>query len=164
MKVYITYDRYERDEWYNIFHVSTDKEESIKHCKEVDLPDFISYGPDDCHSFQIQEVEMTPEEYEQFMSWVEDENHTLDNYGDESSDLFKKMYEYFDRLGDPKFQSEIILSTDGCSDNVDIIHYYGRKKGLDTSDDDIYYDIEEELFNNEELYEKVLKDYINDTY
>ena len=164
MKVYITYDRYERDEWYNIFHVTTDREESIKHCKEVDLPDFISYGPDDCHSFQIQEVEMTQEEYEQFKSWVDDDSQSLENYGDESSDLFKKMYEYFDRLGDPKFRSEILLSTDGCSDNVDIVHFYGKQKGLDTTDDDIYYDLEEELFNDEELYDKVLKQYIEETY
>lgn len=164
MKVYITYDRYERDEWYNIYHVTTDKEESIKHCKEEDLPNFISYGPDDYHSFQIQEVEMTQEEYEQFKSWVDDDSQSLENYGDKSSDLFKKMYEYFDRLGDPKYRSEIILSTDGCSDNVDIVHFYGKQKGLDTSDDNIYYDIEEELFNDEELYKKVLKDYINNTY
>jgi hypothetical protein len=164
MRVYITYDRYERDEWYNIYHLSTDREESIKHCKEVDLPDFISYGPDDCHSFQIQEVEMTPEEYEQFKSWVDDDSQSLENYGDKSSDLFKKMYEYFDRTGDPKFRSEIILSTDGCTDNVDIVHYYGKQKGLNTKDDDIYYDLEEELFNDEELYNKILKDYINDTY
>lgn len=164
MKVYITYDRYERDEWYNIFYASTDREESIKHCKEVDLPNFISYGPDDCHSFQIQEVEMTQEEYEQFKSWMEDDSQSLENYGDKSSDLFKKMYEYFDRLGDPKYRSEIILSTDGCSDNVDIVHFYGKQKGLDTTDDDIYYDLEEEIFNDEELYDKVLKQYIEETY
>lgn len=158
MKVYITYDRYEKDEWYNIYYVSTDREDSIRHCKETDLVDFISYGPDDCHSFQLQEVEMTPEEYETFKSWVDDDSQSLENYGDKSSDLFKKMVEIFDS------DSEVIISTDGCTDNVDIIHFYGNQKGLDTEDSDIYYDIEEELFNNQELYDKVLKDYINETY
>ena len=162
MKVYITYDRYERDEWYNIYYVTTDKEESIKHCKEEDLIDFISYGPDDCHSFQIQEVEMTTEEYKQFNSWVDDDSQSLENYGDKSSDLFKKMYNYYDKLGEPGY--EVILSTDGCTDNVDLIHFYGTQNGLDTEDDEVYYEVQEELFNDEELYLKVLKDYINETY
>ena len=51
MKVYICYDRYEHDEWFNVFYVDTNRDESIRHCKEIDLPDFLSCGPDDCHSF-----------------------------------------------------------------------------------------------------------------
>jgi hypothetical protein len=162
MKVYITYDRYERDEWYNIYHVSTDREESIRHCKEEDLVNFISYGPDDCHSFQLQEVEMTEEQYDTLMKWIEEEQ-SLENYGKESSDFFKFMVDLFDRTGVAGDTSRII-STDGCSDNADIVHYYGSQKGLDTKDDDVYYELEEELFDNEDLYKKVLKEYINATY
>lgn len=162
MKVYITYDRYERDEWYNIYHISTGKDESIKHCKEKDLVDFISYGPDDCHSFQLQEVEMTEEQYKTLMKWIE-EDQSLENYGDRSSDFFKFMVELFDETGDVEVL-ETIIFTDGCSDNVDIVHYYGNQKGLDTEDDDVYYDLSEELFDDEALYEKVLKDYINEIY
>lgn len=162
MKVYITYDRYERDEWYNIYFISLNRDESIRHCIEEDLVDFISYGPDDCHSFQLQEVEMTKEQYNNFMRCY-NEDQSLENYGDESSELFKIMVDIFDETGVVGDVSTII-STDGCSDNVDIIHYYGNQKGLDTDDDDVYYDIEEELFNDDELYTKVLKDYIRDTY
>lgn len=162
MKVYITYDRYERDEWFNIFRVGTDREESIRLCKEQDLVDFISYGPDDCHSFQLQEIEMTQEEYDQFKKWVE-EDPNPENFGKSSSELFKFMVELFDSTG-VMGDDSVIISTDGCTDNVDVIHFYGKQKGLDTTDDDIYYDLEEELFNDEELYEKVLKEYINDVY
>ena len=162
MKVYITYDRYERDEWYNMFYISTNKEDSIKHCKEIDLPDFISYGPDDCHSFQLQEVEMTKEQYDTFMKWV-NEDQSLENYGSKSSELFKFMVDIFDET-DVVGNVTTIISTDGCTDNVDIVHYYGNKKGLDTEDDEIFYDLETELFSDEKLYEKILKEYINDTY
>lgn len=162
MKVYITYDRYERDEWYNIYHVSTDRDESIKHCKEEDLVNFISYGPDDCHSFQLQEVEMTKKQYDTLMKWIE-EDQSLENYGADSSDFFKFMVDLFDETG-VVGNTSTIISTDGCSDNNDIVHFYGSQKGLDTEDDDVYYDLEEELFNDEDLYEKVLKDYINKTY
>ena len=162
MKVYITYDRYERDEWYNIYHTSTDKEESIKHCKEVDLPSFLEYGPDDCHSFQLQEVEMTQEEYDQFMKWY-NEDQSLENYGDRSSDLFKKMVEFYDQTGynDPT----VLISTDGCSDFYDILKYYGQMKGIDPEDfDDLEDDLQMELCEDDELYKKVLRQYINDTY
>lgn len=162
MKVYITYDRYERDEWYNICHVTTDRDESIKHCKEEDLVKFISYGPDDCHSFQLQEVEMTEEQYNTLMKWIE-EDVSLENYGEESSDFFKFMVDLFDATGVAGNKS-VIISTDGCSDNDDIVHYYGKKKGLNTSDDDVFYELQEELFNDEELYEKVLKEYIKANY
>ncbi len=162
MKVYITYDRYERDEWYNIFYVSTDRDESIKHCLEVDLIDFISYGPDDCHSFQLQEVEMTNKQYEQFTKWIK-EDQSLEDYGSKSSDLYKFMYNLYDESG-VVGDTSTLISTDGCSDNVDIVHYYGNQLGLDTEDDDIYYEVQEKLYDDEELYTKVLKDYIKDTY
>ena len=163
MKVYITYDRYERDEWYSIYNISLDREESIKHCKEVDLPSFLEYGPDDCHSFQLQEVEMTREEYDQFMKWY-NEDQSLENYGDRSSDLFKKMVEIYDRpMGnrDP----QLIINTDGCSDFYDLLRYYGQMKGIDPEDfDDLEDDLQMELCDDEELYKKVLRQYINDTY
>jgi hypothetical protein len=162
MKVYITYDRYERDEWYSIYHVTTDRDEAIKHCKEEDLVKFISYGPDDCHSFQLQEVEMTEEQYNTLMKWIE-EDVSLENYGEGSSDFFKFMVDLFDATGVVGNKS-VIISTDGCSDNDDIVHYYGSLKGLDTKDDNIYYDLSEELFNDEVLYEKILKDYIDKNY
>lgn len=162
MKVYITYDRYERNEWFSIYHVSTDKRESIKHCKEEDLIDFISYGPDDCHSFQLQEVEMTEREYNTLLKWIE-ENQSLENHGDESSDFFKFMVDIYKRTGIVG-GSTILISTDGCTDNIDIVHYYGKKIGEDTSDDDIFYDIQELLYDDEDIYLEVLKEYIKDTY
>ena len=162
MKVYITYDRYERDEWYSIYNISLDREESIRHCKEVDLPSFLEYGPDDCHSFQLQEVEMAQEEYDLFMKWYS-EDQSLENYGDRSSDLFKKMVEFYDQTGynDPN----VLISTDGCSDFYDILKYYGQMKGIDPEDfDDLEDDLQYELCSDDELYGKVLRQYINDTY
>jgi hypothetical protein len=165
MKVYITYDRYERNEWFNVFHISLDREESIKHCKEVDLVDFISYGPDDCHSFQLQEVEMTQEQYDQLMKWYTDDSSTLEDMGDESSDYYKFMCKVFDKVGLVGHEDEILISTDGCTDNVEIVYFYGKEQGLDIDeDDDEYYELEEELFDNEDLYTEVLKRYINETY
>ena len=163
MKVYVVYDRYEHDEWYDIYHVDTDKESAIRHCKEVDLPKFITYGPDDCHSFQLQEVEMTEAEYNDFMRMIE-ENQSLENWGDRSSDLFKKMVEIYDRPMGNRDHS-LIINTDGCSDAVEILMYYAQQKGIEAEDfEDVEDDLQMELFNDEELLTKVVKDYVNDTY
>lgn len=67
MEVYITYDRYEHDEWYDISWIGINKEQAIKQFKEQELPSFLEYGPDDCHSFQLVEVVMSTnsKEYDQ---------------------------------------------------------------------------------------------------
>ena len=159
MKVYIIYDRYEHDEWFNIDYVGTDREESIKKFKEECLPDFISYGPDDCHSYQLQEVEMNNNQYYMFMEWYE-EDSSPDN---ESSDLYKFMVNLFDETG-VVGNTSVLCCTDGCSDNIDIVHFYGQSKGLDTEDDEVFDTVQEELFDDEDLYQKVLKKYIKKYY
>lgn len=168
MKVYITYDRYERDEWYSIYHIGLDRDESIRHCKEEDLPSFIEYGPDDCHSFQLQEVKMTKKEYDQFMKWY-NEDQSLEDWGDESSDLYKKMFEICNRIGCVEDENEILISTDGCSDFYEIVRYYGvfyKDKDIEDFDvdSDDFDDYREELYSDDDLFVKVLKEYINDTY
>jgi hypothetical protein len=93
--VYICFDRYEEDEWYNVFFISTDRDESIRKCKEETLPNFLDHGPDDCHSFQLVEVEMSEKDYDRLLKWNNDPNQTLENYGDESSDYFVWMYKLY---------------------------------------------------------------------
>lgn len=163
MKIYITYDRYENDEWYNIYNVDTNRENAVKHCKEVDLPKFLSYGPDDCHSFQLQEVEMTESEYQDFMRMI-NEDQSLENYGNDSSDLFMKMVEIYD-LPMGNRSPELIINTDGCSDIPEIIQYYAQQKGIEAEDfEDVEDDLQMELFGNDELLFKVIQEYVNDTY
>ena len=169
MKVYICYDRYERDEWYNVFFISTDRDESIRHCKEIDLPNFLGYGPDDCHSFQLVEVKLTKKQYEQLLIWYNDNTQSLEDYGDESSDYYHFMYDLYD----DKYETETIIWTDGCSDSYEIVRYYSvnyKNKDVDEVSEhdwlftDEYDDFYEELTSDEELFEKVIKEYVRDNY
>ena len=65
----------------------------------------------------------------------------------------------------PWVSSETLLSTDGCSDFYRIIEYYGQMKGIDPEDyEDFEDELQEELCGDDELYKKVLKQYINDNY
>ncbi len=154
MKVYITYDRYEHDEWFNIYQITTKMSEVRKEYKK-NLIDFISYGPDDCHSYQIQIVDLTKEEYELLKSHVD---NTIDD-DDEFMELMIKIYDECRWCHYP--DSNCLISTDGCSDNVDMVDFWIEYKGLDEDDRD---QIEEDIYNDENLYQKVLKKYINNTY
>lgn len=159
MNVYLTYDRYEHDEWYYVYNIETNKRRAIKYFKETALVDFISYGPDDCHSFQLQRIVMSAKEYKRLCYLVENEgNHTCDT----SDELKELLIRIFDE--DDEFEVETLYSTDGCSDNWDLIKFYCEEVGFDSENDDEFNQAQEILFNDDELYEKMLKKYIKLTY
>jgi hypothetical protein len=151
VRVYITYDRYEHDEWLSIYTIETNKQRAIKKFKEEDLPSFLGYGPDDCHSFQLQKVEMSKSLYDNLLKW----NESSDKYDEEN--LKELLIAIFDE--EEEFEVETLYSTDG-SDNWDLLRFYASINGLDYDDDDVAEEIQEKLFNNDELYNEVLKKYI----
>ena len=155
MRVYITYDRYEHDEWLSIYTIETNKQRAIKKFKEEDLPSFLGYGPDDCHSFQLQKVEMSKSLYDNILKW----NESSDKYDEEN--LKELLIAIFDE--EEEFEVETLYSTDG-SDNWDLLRFYASINGLDYDDDDVAEEIQEKLFNNDELYNEVLKKYISLNY
>ena len=72
-----------------------------------------------------------------------------------------------------KYETETIISTDGCSDSYEIVRYYSvHYKNKDIEDvsehdwlfTDEYNEYYEELINDEELCKKVIKEYVRDTY
>ena len=166
MKVYIIYDRYERNEWFCVDYIGTRKSDSIKMFKEKCLPEFICYGPDDCHSYQLQVVEMTKKQYEQLLEW--DKN--CESLESESSPYYQFMCEVYDNCD---WDNDIIMGSDGCSEYSNIVRYYGLVcKGLTnqvvdqydwvfTNEYEQYY---EELMNDDDLFERMCKNYIRDNF
>ena len=76
-------------------------------------------------------------------------------------------------LYDDKYKTETIIWTDGCSDLYDIVRYYSvhyKNKDVDEVSEhdwlftDEYDEFYEELTSDEELFEKVIKEYVRDTY
>ena len=154
MNVYICYDRYERDEWYSVYHIETNKNRAIKHFREVDLIDFLSYGPDDCHSFVLQQVIMTAKQYHRLCYLVENEgNHTCDT-SDELKDLLISIYD------ESEFDVYTLMSTDGCTDNFELLKFYCVVNGLDPENYDNINDAQDALYDDEDLYLIWLKRYI----
>ena len=171
MKVYVCLDRYEHNEWIRVFYVGTDRDESIKHCKEVDLPDFLNYGPDDCHSFKLIEVEMTKPTFKKLLKWVEEFGSCEGTEKDQ--EFYEFMVDLYEEHGELSDVLETIIFTDGCSDYTEIVRYYSvfyKNKDIEEVGEfewiysDEYNEYYEELMNDDELCTKVIKEYVQDTY
>ena len=151
MKFYITYDMYEHDEWlFNIYQI-TPKMSEVKKDYKKNLLDFLNYGPDACHSYQIQIVDLTEEDYKLLSSQV---GKIIDSTDKEVCELMK-------RIGDECTwcqydDTNCLLCTDGCTD-IDNLDDSLRNQGLD--DDEI-----EQIYYDEDQYKKQLKKYIDETY
>lgn len=159
MNVYITYDRYEHNEWLSVYHIETNKQRAIKHFRETDLIDFLSYGPDDCHSFQLQKVVLSKSQYDKLCYLVETEKDCESCYEQELKEMLIAFFEE-----DEEYDVETLASTDGCSDNIELAEYYCDKLGIDEEDEDKREEIKEKVWNDEELYLKVLKEWIKLNY
>ena len=165
IKVYITYDRYEHDEWFEVYHLGRNYDKAHQKCIEEDLPSFISYGPDDCHSFQLQELEMSEYMYRKLRKLVNKNEFTPDEQT-EFDNLMERIY-------DGEFTTETFLFTDGCSDYYEIIRYHcGDEPDPDNYEDEDEYNNAmseyeakaDELRSDNELFDKVLKEYIVSAY
>lgn len=164
MDVYITYDRYEHNEWFNVYYLGTNYDKAYKHCIEEDLPSFIEYGPDDCHSFQLQKIVISQYMYNKLRKWVKADKLDAEEQ--------KKFDEFMEKVYDNYFDSESILFTDGCSDYHAIIEYYcGEEPDCDDYDEEeyeqalaAYEEKVDEIRSNNELFGKILREYVVATY
>ena len=156
MKVYIIYDRYEHDEWFQIYNICKSIEEVKKVYKEI-LIDFLEYGPDDCHSFQCQEVEVT-----------DDQLKILEDYmnGDESDEGYDLMVQIYDDCRWCQYpDTNCLFCTDGCSDNVEVFEEYMSEQYPDIEEEsDEWFELQEEFYNDEDLYKTELEKYIDRNY
>lgn len=156
MKVYIIYDRYEHDEWYDISWIGTNKEQAIKQFKEQELPSFLEYGPDDCHSFQLVEVEMTDQEYKDLLDQVKNGEEIYSG-----TQLYNTLYHIYHE----DVPVNEIYVTDGCSDNYEVKNLYMSTNYPDLEEEsDEYYDKEVEFYQDDDLYREYVKKYIELNY
>ena len=158
MLVYITYDRYECDEWYQIYHISKTRSGILKTLKQ-DLIDFLTYGPDDCHSFQCQRIEMSEDDYKKL---IELNGGTDASNDPEDSDLIEFMIPIFEESG--RSPNSLILSTDGPSEWFEMVDYYNtyiRQKGQRKLEYDEFFEL---MDSNPGLQAKVLNEYIRDAW
>jgi hypothetical protein len=161
MKVYITYFRYDRNENYDIYHIDLSKKSSIKHLKEHDVPSFLGYGPDDVSYLVLKEVDMSKSDLT-----------TLINLSINSRDYDNELIKFMTEIHEGDGEEIYFTSGDEVWEVLEYFRTSGNYDldtllGVDTSsvdDDDLSEMCQEKLFEDDDLFDKVLKDYINIYY
>jgi hypothetical protein len=83
------------------------------------------------------------------------------------------MVDMYEERGEYSEVTETLIWTDGCSDFYEIVRYYSvfyKDKDIEEVSDhdwlftDEYDEFYEELTSDDELCEKVIKEYVQDTY
>lgn len=145
-KVFINFTSYDGNEWVVIHHVGTDMTESVQEFKK-NLKDYLSIGPDDCHSFNLIKVNLKNKDYDRLMTI------TLQNDLDEDDlEFFTELEETYD------FD---YICYDDHSGNYEIVKLYCEDNSLDSEDDDVFEDVFELLMNDEDLYETYINKYLD---
>jgi hypothetical protein len=145
-KVFINFTSYDGNEWVVIHHVGTDMTESVQEFKK-NLKDYLSIGPDDCHSFNLIKVNLKNKDYDRLMTI------TLQN------DLDEDDLEFFTEL-EETYNFDYICYDDH-SGNYEIVKLYCEDNNLDSEDDDVFEDVFELLMNDEYLYETYINKYLD---
>ena len=166
MRVYVTYFRYDRGETYSIYHLDTSMRNSIKHWKEEDLPNFLGYGPDDVSQLYLIRCNLTKTEVE-----VLKESMTSGNEDDiEFNNLIDSIHKETD-------DNDLIYCTTG-DENFDVLQwfqerfrwfinpldYWETEDDIPTDEDELNEELQQILFDDEQVFDLVLKRYIHTHY
>lgn len=161
MRVYITYFRYDRGETYSLYHIDKNKSSSIQHYKEKDLPSFLGYGPDDVSQLYLVRCDLTKSDFDFLKDHME--NPSSDEYDVEFYGIMEDLHDTMDN-------DDIIYSTTG-DENFEVLEYFCSNcnpsdylTDIPEDEDDLKDELQHVLFDNDSIYEKILKEYINRYY
>lgn len=156
MKVYITYFRYDRGEQYSIYNLDTSLQRSVKSWYNEDLPNFLGYGPDDVSQLYLVKCSLPKSDVEIIKNFM--------NSNEDYDEDFYNLMETVDDIG------EEIFCTSG--DEVwEVLEFFCKRfrRFIDPSkysitgsedEDELREILQEILFDNDDLWDKVLKYYI----
>ena len=164
MKVYLTYYRYDRGESYSIYNMDTNLQKSLKSLKETDLPNFLGYGPDDVSQLYLVKCELTKSE----VQLIKDFMTSTEDYNKDFYELMEKVHTYSEELwsttGDEVW-SVVEFVCEYCRTSVlyNLMSQY--IPSLNFQDEyELKEQISEIIFDDDELWEEVLKLYIKTYY
>lgn len=164
MKVYLTYFRYDRGESYSIYNLDTNFQRSWKSLKETDLPNFLGYGPDDVSQLYLVRCNLTKSEVQVLKDFMTSPN----SYDKDFYELMKRVDTVSDELWNTTGDEVWSVVEFVCEYCRTYLLYNLMSKyipSLDFSDEDeLKEQISEIIFNDDTLWEEVLKIYIKTYY
>jgi hypothetical protein len=114
---------------------------------------------------------MTKTRFKKLLDWVEEFGSCEGTQKDK--DFFDFMVDMYEERGKYSEVIDTLISTDGCSDFYEIVRYYSvfyKNKDIEEVSEhewlftDEYDEFYEELNDDEDLWNKVTKEYVQDTY
>ncbi len=163
MKIYLTYYRYDRGESYSVYHIDRSLKNSLKHWKEEDLPSFLGYGPDDVSQLYLIQCDLSKSEIE-----------VLKDYMESKSDFDIEFENLIDSIHEECDNDDIICSTTG-EENFEVLEWFQEHfrsfinpddfwEEIPDDEDELNDDLQQILFDNDDIFETVLKQYIDCHY
>ena len=164
MKVYLTYFRYDRGEYYSIYNLDTSLQRSVKSWKENDLPNFLGYGPDDVSQLYLVKCDLTKDEVQLIKDFMESGKEYDKDFYDLMEQLHDRNEEIYSTTGDECW-SVVEFVCEYCRTNLLFVEFHNYYSTLNFNDEDELRDqIQELIFNDDDLWDKVLKKYIEVYY
>ena len=157
MKIYLTYFRYDRGETYSIYNLETSLKRSLNHWYDKDVPNFLGYGPDDVSQLYLVKCNLSVSEVD-----------IIKNFMNSNEDYDKDFYELMKTIDN---NSDEIRFTTGDEVWEVLEYFYSRYTGfidpykymttIPTDEDELRDILQEILFTNEDVWDNVLKIYLN---
>lgn len=144
--VYVVYDRYERDEFYQLYFVSN--RPNRKKWREC-IKDFLGFGPDDCHSFYISRIVLEDDEYEQLMKFYTEDT---DCYDEELIDFMSNHI-----CGNEREEEWYLFD---CSDIYEMGKFYLEDTNQNPDDEDELDSLVEKFCEDDKFYDNVLNKWL----
>lgn len=156
MYFYVTMNVYDNSEFY-IWDIVKTKSEAIQKFKEEHLPFFFTGAQPDISHLDLRRVNISKEDYTFLQEYLKKEE--ADIYAEEKvAEILKSFYVgkednyLYDYQGDDAFE---------------VAEYYAIKTGIELPDDEREEIIEEvfwELNEDEELFNRMIKEYIEENF
>jgi hypothetical protein len=166
MKVYLTYYRYDRGESYSVYNIDRSLQRAYAHWKEKDLPDFLGYGPDDVSQLYLIRCDISKTELE----ILKEAKNALSDFDIEFDNLMDSIHEEVD-------EGDVLCQTSGeeCFEVlqwfknhfrsfINPLNFWATEEDIPTDEDDLLDELRDILFDNDPIWDKVLKAYIQTHY
>jgi hypothetical protein len=163
MKVYLTYFRYDRGECYSIYNLDTSLNRSLKSWKEKDLPNFLGYGPDDVSQLYLVKCDLTKSEVQLIMDFM----NSNQEYDEDFYDLMdNKVHDHYEEICSTS-GDEILEVVDFVCEycRTYLLYNYFQNYNLNFNDEDeLKEQIHEIIFTDDQIWDVVIKKYIEMYY
>jgi hypothetical protein len=166
MRVYVTYFRYDRGESSSVYHIDTSLKSSYQHWKEEDLPSFLGYGPDDVSQLYLIRCNLTKTEIEVLKESI----ISPSDFDIEFDNLMDSIHEEVD-------EDDVLCQTSGdeCFEVlewfqshfrmfINPLDFWETEEDIPTDKDELDDELQQILFDNDPIWDKVLKKYIQTHY